>query len=94
MTKIKVILKEYLAGLKEEEKHKPFGERKNIPNLMDISKESGISYSIVSRFANNQMRRFHLASITSILDALHSLGCEVEISDVLEYQKEKKELTQ
>lgn len=86
-TKTRVILKRYLALSEERQAGIRVGERKVTPTLKDIAEEAGIHYTMMIRFANNQMTRIHLTTLDKIIGALHSMGHHVTIGDLLEYQE-------
>lgn len=85
--KTKVTIKRYLASLEEAQAGVRIGERKVTPTLKDVAKEAGIHYTMMSRFANNRMSRIHLGTLDKIIGALHAMGHEATIEDLLEYQK-------
>jgi len=79
-------LKEYLARIDAFEKQKPEEERRQVPNLTDISKATDIHYTTISRIANNRAKRLDYKTAVKIIDYIRSLGFEMELNDLIDYR--------
>lgn len=89
---MRVKLAEYLSRLQETEQHKPFGERRQIPDAADIAVAIKARYptsklhEVTARnFANGNIKMMNLELAEMFMDELWHMGFNPAITDLIEY---------
>lgn len=85
---IVVTLKSYLASLEEQERMKPLSDRRIVPTLADISKNTGLHYTGLSRFANHHTSRVHFDTADAIIKAVRDYGFSMTLCDLLQFRED------
>ncbi len=76
-------LKEYLSNLQASEEKKPLIDRKIVPNLSNINKTAEISYSTISRIANNKTSQLSYETGAKIIEAVRKYGFDMQVHDFI-----------
>ena len=83
-------LKQYLAELEAIERSKPIEKQKKIPNLSEISRETGIHYTTISKLANNRAKRLDFKTAVRIIEYVRSLGHDMKLHDLIALRLDKQ----
>lgn len=81
-------LKNYLNDLKAAEARKPFFDRRLVPSLRQISSMSDVSYSAISRIANNKVKRLDYETAGKIIKAVKDCGFDMKIHHMIDFKEE------
>jgi len=79
-------LKRYLEEIAAIEAQKPILERRHVPTLKDISRETNMHYTTISRIANNKVRKLDYGTAAKIVTVLRNRGFIMKVSDILDYK--------
>jgi hypothetical protein len=82
---IYIRLKEYLGELQKEGESKS-GIKLNPPTLADISRDTKIHYTTLSRMANHHAQRFDFKTADKIIKSVRGRGFDMQISDLVSYR--------
>ena len=87
---LRCTLKDYLSKLTAIENEKPFFDRKLVPNLQNISDHSGMSYSTISRIANNKGSHLNYKTGAKIIKAVRDCGFDMQVQDLIGLKEDPK----
>ena len=80
---IRVSLKEYLADLISSEGKKPLSQRREVPNIAELVRATGVGRATLYNMANNKNQTINLGVLSEIMSCLCNQGFPTEISDLL-----------
>lgn len=76
-------LKQYLAEIEAIERQKPEVQQRKVPNLSEISRETGIHYTTISKMANNRAKRLDFQTAIKIIKYVRSLGHDMQLHHLI-----------
>lgn len=85
-----VTLKGYLNRLEEGELMKSPSRRREIPNLLKISKGTGIAYSTINKMANNNIGGVRFRVLDQVMKYLGDQGFDIQIVDLIKFHDERQ----
>ncbi len=80
---IQVSLKEHLADLISSEGKKPLSQRREVPNIAELVRVTGVGRATLYNMANNKNQTINLGVLSEIMSCLCNQGFPTEISDLL-----------
>lgn len=87
---LQAVLKEYLAKIERKERGLPVEERRRVPTMSDISRESGVSFQSINRLANGHAKHLNLSTGNKIIKAVRKRGFPMEIQDLFRFVPDEK----
>lgn len=78
-------MKSLLERLEAEERQRSEGERRDVPNLSELARATGVSREMMSQIANNQVKLLNLRTMHNIIGELRCRGFEVDVEDIVAY---------
>lgn len=82
-SRVQVTLKEYLEKLRRVESAKSKG--RYVPTMVDIARESGISFVTINRLANQHNKQVKFETMAHIIKGVRSFGFNTQVADLLTY---------
>lgn len=79
-------VKQYLEEISAIEMQKPVIERRHVPTIKDISDETEMHYTTISRIVNNKVKKLDYGTASKIVTVLRNRGFIMKPSDVLDYK--------
>lgn len=84
---MKVKLKAYLAQIEYDESFKPKDQRREIPTIIKLSEEVGVTRSQVHRILAGNVQALKLDLADRIIAAMRKRGFPMDVGDLLEYRE-------
>ena len=84
---VRICLKEYLEKLYAREVLKEKGPKRMVPSMNKLADLAGLHRGSLNRIANNHGKALNFETANAIIGAMNNLGFDMEISDLIIYDK-------
>lgn len=91
---VKVILRDYLVNLKEQEQTKPLPERRHIPTVVQFADAAGVSKTGFLDFTHNRNQSINRKIMNCSIKLLRACGFATDISDLVVYIPDEDDYTE
>ncbi len=89
--RIVVTLREHLAQLKKAERLKPESQRRKVPDLTTLARETRCHYTTLQRIASNRVSQIDIRKIEAVIKAMHQHGFDTTLTDLLKHGNDDHE---